>query len=224
MSLSNTLQASIGAKTVMAVTGAALMLFVLAHMLGNLQVFLGPATINGYAAKLHAMPGVLWAARLGLLTMFTAHILSALRVVRQNRAARPVGYSTVSFRQSTFAGRHMLLSGLVILGFLGYHLAHFTLTSFDPAVATLQAEGDVYGMIVAGFSHIPSAVLYIVANLLLGLHLHHGGASLFQTLGLGKTSSRDCSSRFAAFFALVIVLGNLSIPIAVLTDSLPAPY
>lgn len=231
MSLTSKLTSSIGAKAVMAVSGVLLMLFVLGHMLGNLQIFLGPEQLNSYAAHLQGLGPLLWLIRLFLLAVLAAHVLAAIKVWRDSAAARPIPYSHPGSVQTTFAARTMLLSGALVLAFLIWHLVHFTVVN-DPALAALKhPEGaephhpDVYAMVVAGFSHGGVSLLYILAQILLGLHLSHGAASLFQTLGLrrtGKAPSRV--DLFAKAFAGLIVVGNCSIPIAVLLFGLGEDY
>jgi succinate dehydrogenase / fumarate reductase cytochrome b subunit len=216
MSLRKTLLTSIGAKSVMAGTGIALMLFLVGHMIGNLQIFLGADQLNSYAAKLQGLGSALWVIRLGLLAILLAHLGSAIRVWRQNQDARPVPYQFPGNVQTSFAGRTMMMSGGIILAFLIYHLLHFTATVTDPHLAQLRADHDVYGMVIAGFSNKLTSLSYVAAQVLLGLHLSHGAKSLFQTLGFSRPETCSCYDNFARAFALVITLGNLSIPIAVM--------
>ncbi len=221
MSLTKTVQSSIGAKSVMAITGIALMLFILAHMLGNLQVFLGREQINSYAMHLQNLGPLLWVMRIGLFAVFVLHIGSALKVVRDSRAARPIDYVMKKDIATTYAAKTMFLSGLIVLAFLIFHLLHFTYGVYDPAHAYAGVDSaghhDVYGMVVASFRHAPTAIVYILAQLLLGLHLSHGASSLFQTLGLRKTGrSASRADTFGKIFAGLIVVGNVSIPLFVL--------
>jgi succinate dehydrogenase / fumarate reductase cytochrome b subunit len=117
---------SLGKKYVMAVTGLLLIGFVLAHMAGNLLIFFGPDAINSYAAALKAKPYLLWPARVGLLVVFLIHLYVAFRLTYENYAARPQGYVHERTLQASFASRHMMLTGMVLLAFIVYHLAHFT--------------------------------------------------------------------------------------------------
>jgi succinate dehydrogenase / fumarate reductase, cytochrome b subunit len=210
---------SIGAKAIMALTGAALTLFVIAHMLGNLQIYLGREAVNSYAAKLKGMPELLWMARLGLLAVFLTHISLAIRLSMRNKEARPVAYVYQATRQATLASRTMLPSGLILLAFVIFHLAHFTLGVVAPdAFDKRDALGrhDVYGMVVAGFQVWWIVVAYAVAMLLLGLHLSHGVASLFQSLGIAHPRYTGWIRRAGMTVALVLLAGNLSMPLAVL--------
>jgi succinate dehydrogenase / fumarate reductase cytochrome b subunit len=120
-------RSSIGQKYLMAITGLLLTGFVLAHMTGNLLLYAGPDALNAYAAALKSHPALLWTARLGLLAVFLLHLFLALRLAAQNRKARPVPYQFERTIQASWASRHMLLTGLVLLAFIVYHLAHFTL-------------------------------------------------------------------------------------------------
>jgi succinate dehydrogenase / fumarate reductase, cytochrome b subunit len=212
-------QSSLGKKYVMAVTGLGLFFFVIIHMLGNLQIFLGADKLNEYAALLKSNAGVLWGARIGLLAMVTLHIVSALQLARINRKARPTGYAVGKPVASTFAQRTILVSGLIILAFILFHLAHYTLGLVDPSWLTrLDGQGrhDVYGMVIAGFSNPAVAAFYIVAMGLLLLHLSHGVSSIFQSLGLRSRKTVGFFDKLAKGAALVLFLGNSAIVVAVL--------
>ncbi len=224
MSLNTKLNSSIGAKTVMAVSGILLMLFVLGHMLGNLQIFLGAEQLNAYAGKLQGLGPLLWVIRLGLLAILGAHVLAAIKVWRDTAAARPIPYSHPGSVQTTIPAKTMLLTGGLVVVFLVWHLLHFTVVTSAELEALKHPAGgegehalDVYAMVVAGFSHGGVSLLYIVAQILLGVHLSHGASSLFQTLGLrGAGKEAGKTDLFAKGFAGLIVVGNCSIPIAVL--------
>lgn len=214
---------SIGSKSVMAVTGLILFGFVIVHMLGNLQIFLGPEALNSYAHKLKSMPPLVWTVRLTLLAAVIIHLAMAIRLTLQNRAARPVDYIVKDYVRATPASRTMFLTGLVILAFIIYHLAHFTLLMVHqpsgPGTAKLasgEVVPDVYGMVVYGFSHWAVAGSYIVAQVMLGVHLSHGASSMFQTLGLNARRYRKLVESIGPASAAVIVVGNCSMPIAVL--------
>ncbi len=212
-------QSSLGKKYVMAITGAGLYLFVIVHLLGNLQIFLGPEKLNGYAALLKSNTLVLWGARVGLLAVVGLHILTAFQLAAINRQARPVKYGVGKPVATTFAQRSILVSGLVILAFIVFHLAHYTMGLIDPAFLTLvdsQGRHDVYGMVVAGFSQPLVSVFYIVAMGLLLLHLSHGVSSLFQSLGLRSSKTFGIFNKLAKGSALFLFIGNSSIPLAVL--------
>ncbi len=208
------LGSSIGRKLIMASTGAILVGFVLGHMLGNLQVYLGPDAMNAYAVFLRqALHGAgLWIARAVLLVSVVLHIWSATSLTLSSRAARPIGYRELKWKESTYASRTMRWSGVIILFFVIYHLLHFTFGSVHPSFI----EGDVYHNVVAGFRSVPVSLFYIVAMVLLGLHLRHGVWSMFQTLGVSHPRYIRMAHVGAWVFATIIVIGNISFPIAVL--------
>jgi succinate dehydrogenase / fumarate reductase cytochrome b subunit len=206
-------QASVGKKAVMAVSGLLLYGFVILHLIGNLQVFLGPEKLNAYARALRGLGGLLWLARAGLAIAVLAHIAAAFQLWRANRAARPQPYRSLRAIESTYASRTMALSGPLLAAFIVYHLMHLT---FGNAHPSFNHELDVYRNIVTGFSHPPAATAYIVAMLLLGLHLQHGVWSVFQSLGVSHPRLTPWLRRLASASAAFIVAGNISIPLAVL--------
>lgn len=212
-------QSSIGKKYVMAVTGLALFLFVIVHLAGNLQIYLGPYKINEYAHLLKSTPAVLWGARAGLLAIAVLHIFTAAQLTRGNRKARPAGYAVGKPVASTFAQRTILISGLVLLAFIIFHLGHFTIGFVDPALLDLRdiyGRHDVYRMMVNGFSNPLVSIFYIVSMGLLLLHLSHGVSSLFQSLGLRSRKTFRFFDRLAKGAALLLFLGNCSIPLSIL--------
>ncbi len=219
-------RSTVGRKAVMALTGAALFLFLVGHLLGNLQVFGPPELINQYAHFLKSKPGLVWGARLGLLACVGLHILAAVTLARANRAARPVAYASGPAYGSTFRSRTMLLSGSVILAFVVYHLLHFTALQpgingygdFSRLKAPLGGEmvPDVYAMMVLGFRVWWVAAFYLLAQALLFLHLGHGLASMFQSMGWRSYAWWPRVERFAQVASLLIFLGYASIPVSVL--------
>ena len=213
------LGSSLGKKYVMAVTGLLLFLFVIVHMAANLQVFLGPAPINEYALALKSRFWLLWPARIGLLGVALLHVTTAVQLALENRRARPVRYEKGKPIASTYAARTIVISGLIILAFVLFHLAHFTLGFVDPQYVRyedLMGRHDVYRMIVTGFSNPFISSFYIVSMGLLCLHLSHGVTSTFQSLGLRSQKTLRGLNRLAMISAAIIFLGNCSIPIAVL--------
>ena len=216
---------SIGKKALVGVTGMLLVLFVLGHLTGNLLVFAGRNAINEYAHFLHEMGhGVLiWVVRLGLLGVFVAHLALAILLRFENRRARPVRYAHEDTVQATWASRNMLLTGLVMLFFVLYHLAHFTLGWTSPVTfkGAFPLHGpdqlpDVYRMVVLGFQNPVVAGLYLVAQLFLCLHLWHGAGSWTQTLGLNRGKLRGFTSLIGPVVALVVLVGNSLIDLACL--------
>jgi succinate dehydrogenase / fumarate reductase cytochrome b subunit len=208
------LESSIGRKVVMAVTGLILFGFVVVHMLGNLQVYLGPEALNHYGEFLRTMlhGGGLWIARVVLLAAVVLHIWSATSLTLSSRRARPQGYQEQKWVESTYASRTMRWSGVILFFFIVYHLLHFTTGTLHPSFI----EGDVYHNFVAGFRVIPVSIFYIVAMVLLGLHLRHGVWSMFQTLGVSHPRYIRMAHIGAWIFAALVVIGNISFPLAVL--------
>lgn len=210
---------TIGLKLIVGTTGFLLGGFVLVHLLGNLQVYVGPEAMNAYAAMLKGMPGPLWAARFGLLAIFVVHIAANMKLKGRNDAARRTAYAEKHALKSTAASRTMLVTGIALLAFVAYHLAHFTLGLTDPQNFDLHDElgrHDVYSMLVLGFQKPLVSGLYILAMAFLGLHLAHGMASVFQTGGWRTLTWRKAIDGGGRAFALLVVLGNISIPVACL--------
>lgn len=177
---------SVGSKVVMALTGLGLWLFVIAHLAGNLTAFAGKETFNHYAEALKGNPPLLWGVRLALIVGFPVHILAAINTSMRNRAARPVPYAFEQRSPATMASKSMILTGLLVLAYFAYHLAHFTWHVTGPQPTTLLPNGsyDAYTMLVMGFQQPIIALTYVVAQVLLAAHLSHGIYSLFQHLGL----------------------------------------
>lgn len=206
---------TIGRKIVMAATGLVLFGFVLVHMIGNLQVFLHDhEAINHYGRFLRELlhgTGI-WIARGTLLAAVGLHIWSAWSLTLTNRRARPIGYRVVTPDASTYASRTMRWGGVIVLLFVIYHLLHMTVGTVHPAFV----EGDVYHNIVAGFSVWPVTLFYVIAMLALGLHLRHGVWSMLQTLGVSHPRWDRARKTMATVFAIVVMIGFVSVPLAVL--------
>ncbi|MEX2045126.1 MAG: succinate dehydrogenase cytochrome b subunit, partial [Opitutus sp.] len=236
-------RSSIGRKILMAVTGVVLIGFVVGHLVGNLQVFQDPDHINGYAQFLHELGPLLWLARIGLLASVIIHIWAATVLTLENNAAR--GEEAYAFKhtiQATLSSRTMRLTGYVVLAFLFYHLAHFTIGAAQtdtfkeslpsytmqhdyrvagfPVIDAGAVVADVHSMVILGFQNRIVSAFYILAVGLLSFHLLLGFDSLFQTLGLrsGRWSAglQKCALAFCALY----FLGNLAIPGAVLIGRL----
>ncbi|HWQ33653.1 MAG TPA: succinate dehydrogenase cytochrome b subunit [Blastocatellia bacterium] len=215
-------QSSLGKKYIVAITGFLLFGFVIVHMLGNLQFFLGPDAINAYAKFLKSTPELLWPARIGLLVIVILHIVTAVKLWQENRAARPVKYDTGKPPAASFASRTLIVSGLIIFAFIVFHLAHFTVGLVNPALLELRDPKDplrhnVYQMMVDGFSNPWVSIFYIVAMGLLCLHLSHGVSSMFQSLGLKNRAWDGAIDRFAKVASAAIFIGNCAIVIAAWT-------
>jgi succinate dehydrogenase / fumarate reductase cytochrome b subunit len=207
-------RSSIGKKVVMAITGFILFGYVAIHMLGNLQIFMGPDQINAYAKALKGNVALLWVARLVLLTAGVWHIAAAIQLTRQSQRSRPEGYYYKDMIQANYASRTMRWSGPIIAVFVIFHLLHFTTGTIHPHFD----DHDVYRNVIIGFSAWPFSLFYIIAMGALGLHLWHGVWSMFQTLGLINPKSDRIIHRLAAIAMLAIVIGFISIPIAVLAS------
>ena len=208
----------------MALTGLVLVGFVIAHLLGNLQIFLGPEALNRYGNFLQTTPELLWPARISLLVMVVLHIVAAIALTRENRAARPIPYAHFEVVAASYASRTMFMSGLIILIFIIYHLLHFTvqmpqinLTGQDfRTLEDVKQRHDVYGMMVTGFRNPFVSGFYVLGIALLCLHLSHGISSMFQSLGLSNRAYGQFLDKLAIAAAIVIFVGYVSIPAAVL--------
>jgi len=207
-------QTTVGKKAIMAVTGIMLFGFVVAHLLGNLQIYLPPERLNHYSATLKSHPGLLWSARLGLLLAAALHIWSSFQLWLLQKEARPVNYVKKTNFASTYASRTMMWSGPIILAFLIFHLLHLTFGSVHPGGPF--NEHDVYNNVVTGFQVWPVSAFYIIAMVMLCYHLYHGLWSMFQSLGISHPVYTPWLKLFAKVFAILIAAGNISIPLAVL--------
>jgi succinate dehydrogenase / fumarate reductase cytochrome b subunit len=220
----NLFTSSLGKKYLMAATGFILFLFVLGHLAGNLQIFLGPEAINRYGHFLQSNVELIWPARIALLLMLGVHLWAATKLSAENRAARPQAYARHVSPGSTYASRHMLMSGLVVLVFVIYHLLHYTiqakavnLTGRDFAeLVDPEQRHDVFRMMVVGFSNGWVSGFYILGIGLLCLHLSHGASSMFQSLGWRNEGYRPALDTLARVVAVLVFLGYVSIPVAIL--------
>jgi succinate dehydrogenase / fumarate reductase cytochrome b subunit len=213
-------RSAIGKKYVMAVSGIILMAYVLAHMIGNLKVYMGPAEINHYAEFLRELlvpllprTVTLWLLRIVLIAAFVLHIHAAYALTRMNHRSRPVKYASQrAYIAANFAARTMRWTGVIVLLFVLFHLSDLTWGFLNPDFV----RGDVYHNMVQSMSFPPSAIFYVLANLALGLHLYHGSWSLFQSMGINNPRFNHWRRYFAVAFAVLITVGNLSFPIAIL--------
>jgi succinate dehydrogenase / fumarate reductase, cytochrome b subunit len=205
---------SIGKKVVMAATGLVLYGFVIGHMIGNLQIYLGPKAINDYAEFLqHFLHGQgIWLVRAGLLVAVGLHIWAAVMLTLANWSARPVGYREWQAVESTYASRTMVWSGPILAAFILYHLAHFTLGTVHPEFV----RGEVYRNVVVGFQNPFVSAFYVLAMLALGLHMYHGFWSMLHTLGLSHPRWNPVRRTASLVLAGIVVLGNVSVPLSVL--------
>lgn len=212
---------SVGKKQIVALTGALLVLYVIAHMLGNLKVFQGPGTesgaIDAYAEFLRTFgepviprSGLLWVARAFLLTAFVLHVVAITQLAARNRAARPVGRRPPVIKRSLSA-RTMQLGGVVLLVFVVFHILHFTTGTVDPGS---WEEGAVFANLDAAFDSPLMVALYVIATVALGLHLRHAVWSFFQTGGWDKPNRNPTLRRGASFIAIAVTVGFIAVPVA----------
>ncbi|GAB5559493.1 MAG: hypothetical protein SynsKO_11400 [Synoicihabitans sp.] len=236
----NLFSSSIGRKFLMAITGLVLIGFVTGHLIGNLQIFMPPDQINGYAHFLQGLGPALWGIRLFLLACFAIHVWAAVVLTLESRAARgPESYGVKKWLKASVASRYMRLSGAVVFAFVIYHLAHFTIgipgdadykgnldkvtlsqdvREFGIPLATAGTEvHDVYSMVFLGFASPLVSLFYIVAVSLLTVHLWHGCESLFQTFGWRNAKWATGLRQIVAVYCILYLLGNLAIPGAILS-------
>ena len=210
---------TLGKKFLMAITGAGLLLFVIGHLVGNLQIFLGPESINRYGHFLQTTPEILWPSRIGLLAFVIIHIWTSISLTIENRAARATGYEVKELVAASTASRTMIWSGLIIFTFVCFHLAHYTLLVVHPEYRDLQdthGQHDIYRMMVFGFSNCWVSGFYVLGIGLLCIHLSHGTSAMFQSLGLKNAAYECVIDRLAKVMAILIFLGYISIPVGVL--------
>lgn len=229
------LRSTVGSKYLVALTGAGLTAFVIVHLVGNLAVFRGREALNEYAHFLKNNPFLLWSARLGLLTIFVLHIALSVRLKLRAKQARPIPYAHEDTIQASLASRTMLWTGLAILVFALFHIAHYTLglvqtvdyrgTPTNLLALRDPATGyhDVYAMTWYGFHNPVLSILYIVAQLFLILHLSHGVSSVFQTLGLNAPRVQPALRILSWAVALFVGGGNILIVVAVWFSLIPPP-
>jgi succinate dehydrogenase / fumarate reductase cytochrome b subunit len=201
-------QTTIGKKVIMAISGVIIVGFTIGHFLGNLNLYLGPEAMDGYAEKLQSLPPLVWGTRLVLLFAFGAHISSALSLWVRNAKARGSRYKKHQDLATDYAARTMYWSGPILLLFVVYHLLHFTILPAHP--------GEVYRNVVEGFQQPLIAGVYIAGNLALGFHIFHGIFSAFQTLGANHPRYNTYRRDAAIAISAAITIGNLSFPISVL--------
>jgi succinate dehydrogenase / fumarate reductase, cytochrome b subunit len=212
---------AVGKKYAMGLSGIALMGFVLAHMIGNLKIYMGESDLNEYAEFLKKLAyplapegAVLWTMRFGLLAMLLLHLHAAYSLTMINRRARGVKYqSERDYQTASFASRSMRITGIVVLLFIIWHLLDFT---FGTVNGDDFVREDVYANVIRSFERAPVAIFYVLANIALGVHLFHGAWSIFQSLGWNNPRFNTWRRSFATAFATIIVVGNVSFPIAVL--------
>jgi succinate dehydrogenase / fumarate reductase cytochrome b subunit len=213
------LESTVGLKIVMGLTGIVLFLFVLVHMIGNLQIFMGRTQINEYGNMLKSQPEFLWGARGFLLLCVALHIWSAITLTFRNNAARPRQYAEVRYVKASLASRSMIWTGLIALGFLVVHLLHFTVGLVLPQYFDFEDMAhhhDVYRMMISAFQIPWVVIFYIVGVACICWHLSHGVNAMFRSLGWTNMAYGPLQAKFARYISLLIFLGFASIPLAVL--------
>ncbi len=213
---------SVGKKVVMAATGLIGVLYVIGHMIGNLQLFQGAERFNAYGRLLHGpLNELLWVVRVVLLVAVILHVVAAWQLTLRDRQARPTAYAKRTPQVSTWASRTMRWGGLLLLAFIVLHILHFTTGTIRPAGVFVR--GDVYGNVVAGFRIPWVTAFYVVSMLALGLHLYHGAWSAFRSLGAAPPSPRPLRRRLALLIAVLVALGFAVVPLAVLVGLVGGP-
>ena len=222
---------AVGKKYAMAISGIAMMGFIFFHMIGNLKMYAGAADLDHYAHFLQTLlyplapkGWVLWILRAGLVSMLFLHLHAAWSLTVLNRKARPVKYqSSRDYQIANFASRTMRWSGIIILVFIVWHLLDLTFGVVNAETGKMILhEGDtepvkaVYASVIASFERTPVALFYVVANILLGIHLFHGAWSIFQSFGWNNPRFNKWRRSFATGFAAIVVVGNVSFPVAVM--------
>jgi succinate dehydrogenase / fumarate reductase cytochrome b subunit len=202
----------VGKKVVMAVTGVILLLYIIGHLLGNLQIFEGPERLNAYAAFLKSTGELLWAVRIVLLVSLVLHVIASVQVSLASKRSRPAGYAEKKSIETSYAARTMIWSGPLIFLYVVYHLAMFTFLVTGPG----YSPTDVYRNEVQAFQVPAISAFYVVAIIFLGMHLYHGAWSMLHTLGASNPRYRVLRRTIAPIVAIAITVGYIAIPIAVL--------
>lgn len=219
MNLYTLLQTTIAQKILVALTGLFMMFFIIAHLLGNLEIFSGPDAINQYGVLLRTFPKVLWSFRILLLIAITIHVILTIKLSKKNKITKKINYKNPNFKATTFASKTMLFGGLTVLCFVIYHIAHFTLHITNPEFDSLidsNGRFHVYNMVILGFSNPLVSGFYILAQIMLAFHISHGFSSCFRTLGLANHYLFNKIKLLGKFIAATIALLYISIPMSVL--------
>lgn len=210
-----TLNSSVGGKYVVAITGLGLVGFLLAHLAGNLLIFVGPEAMYEYAKGLRQYPALLWIMRGGLLLMTMLHVSFAIKANLRNKAARPIPYASKVFIKASLPSRTMVLTGLLVMAYVAFHLAHFTFRVTSEQIGTYEPF-DCYHMVIASFQDPLVACTYIAAMIVLGFHLTHGVSSLFQSLGINHDKYNPALRALGPIVGIVIPAIYISIPVSIL--------
>jgi len=213
-------RSTVGRKILVAISGQTMVLFVVAHLLGNTSIFI-PGGINSYAEHLHAFPPLVWGVRFVMVAMVLIHIIFGIQATLENRRANPTSYAVNKKLKTTFAGQNMIWTGILLLFFIIYHLLHFTIRVM-PDVATrlaslsAGAQFDVYSMVVGSFRNGAIGAVYVASMIVLFLHLLHGIQAFFQTMGWNNDRTLPVISRVGRVLAIIFLVGYSSIPVFIL--------
>ncbi|MBJ6727656.1 succinate dehydrogenase cytochrome b subunit [Geomesophilobacter sediminis] len=215
-------ESSVGRKILMSITGQLMIIFVIVHLIGNSSILFGRGGINAYAEHLHALPPLVWIARIVMLSAIGVHILYGVIVTLQNRAANPTGYAVKRQLKASFASENMIWTGLLLAAFIVYHLLHFTARLLPGVVQSVDQLNrfDVYRMVVTAFSNGLVALVYALAMVVLFLHLSHGIPSFLQTMGWNNDKTIPTFGTAGKVISAVLMVGYVLIPVVILTGLL----
>lgn len=213
------LKSTVGRKILMAITGQLMVLFVIVHLLGNSSIFVGADGINAYAEHLHSLGPLVWVFRLVMLALVLIHGFYGISVSIENSNANPAKYAVNTKLKRGFASESMIWTGLLLAGFIIYHILHFTARVTPDIVQRVDSANryDVFYMVTTSFSHGIIAVVYVAAMVVLCLHLFHGIQSFFQTMGWNNDKSLPVISKLGRALAVIFLVGYSSIPVFILT-------
>ncbi|HEX6626571.1 MAG TPA: succinate dehydrogenase cytochrome b subunit [Gemmatimonadaceae bacterium] len=203
----------VGKKVVMGVTGLIGIGFVILHSLGNLLIFQGSAALNSYSHFLKSSAELLWALRVVLLVAVTLHVIAAVQLTRQSRAARPIGYVKHETHVATIASRTMRWGGALFLVFIIVHILHFTTGTIRPA--GVFSREDVYANVVSSFRIWWVALFYVVSMIALGFHLFHGAWSSVRSIGASPPSPQPMHRKVSLVIAVLVWVAFTAVPVAV---------
>jgi succinate dehydrogenase / fumarate reductase cytochrome b subunit len=209
---------SVVRKTLMSLTGIAMLWFTTVHLLGNTLIFNGPDDINPYSAGLHYLPGLLWTVRVFLAGALAVHVFFGIMLTLENWRTKPHKYAVKRMLKATFAGETMIWTGLLTLVFLVFHLLHFSFRVVPGAAPAPDFQGrfDIFAMVRDSFRNGPVSIAYLAAMAVLALHLSHGIQGILQTVGLNNEKSMPWVRRLGMGSALFFLVGYGVIPVLVL--------
>jgi succinate dehydrogenase / fumarate reductase cytochrome b subunit len=210
--LIRTLWSSVGKKLIMAVTGFGFLLFLSAHLLGNLTIYGGSDAFNTYAQRLHSLGALLTVFNLGLIVLAVIHISTGLVLFIQNLKARPTRYHIDRPAGGrTWSSVTMPYTGILILSFVIFHLINFTFVD--------KSNITIYEIVSSAFTSPLYVVIYIIAVIIVALHVRHGLWSAFQTIGANHPKYMPAIMVVSVLFGLVVGLGFGALPIYILVIS-----